>query len=120
MEKKKETLNPTNRAQGCVRLCQFREQSKSLLPSDQNVSYTCKNKTQQLAVLEQLFASSMGLRYSWILLPILTVSFATKMAEVVLKSGNGIQGREEDEKVFFLGQNCVLNRQGDKQQEPFV
>lgn len=42
------------------------------------------------------------------------------MAEVVLKSGSGIQGREEDEKVFFLGQNYMLNRQGDKQQKPFV
>lgn len=62
MEKKKETLNPTNRAQGCVRLCQFREQSKSLLPSDQNVSYTCKNKTQQLAVLEQLFCLIDGVK----------------------------------------------------------
>lgn len=103
-----------------MRLCQFREQSKSLLPSGQNVSPTCKNKTRQLAVLEQLLASSMQLRYSWILLPTLTVSFATKMAEVVLKSGSGIQGREEDEKVFYLGQNYMLNRQGDKQQKPFV
>lgn len=59
MEKKK-TLNPTNRAQGCVRLCQFRAQhSNSLLPSGQNVSYTFKNKTRQLAVLEQPLASSM-------------------------------------------------------------